>query len=106
MTADDHAVVPAFLDDEERALLEGYEGAWDRGHYGSAPARAADIEKARAIARATMNSTAVKITTRLAQNDLTALKARALEQGIPYQTLLASVVHQYVEGRLIEADKA
>ncbi len=30
------------------------------------------------------------------------LKAKALELGVPFQTLLASIVHQYVEGDLVE----
>jgi hypothetical protein len=30
------------------------------------------------------------------------LQARALEEGIPYQTLIASVLHKYVSGRLVE----
>ena len=42
------------------------------------------------------------ITTRLSVHDLSKLKVRAMQLGIPYQTLLASIVHQYVEGRLVE----
>ena len=91
-----------YLDDEERELLEGFDEAWDNGHYGNGASQE-DIDRARASAKATIDNPSVKITTRLSKNDLTALKAKALSQGIPYQTLLASVVHRYVEGTLKEA---
>jgi predicted DNA binding CopG/RHH family protein len=38
----------------------------------------------------------------LSSRDLRALQKRALAEGIPYQTLIASVLHKYVEGRLRE----
>ena len=39
---------------------------------------------------------------RLSRRDMIALKSRALEEGIPYQTLVAGIIHKYVEGRLKE----
>ena len=41
---------------------------------------------------------------RISSRDLNALKKRALSEGIPYQTLIASVLHRYVEGRLRAAE--
>ena len=38
----------------------------------------------------------------LSSPDLMDIQARALEEGIPYQTLIASVLHKYLSGRLIE----
>jgi predicted DNA binding CopG/RHH family protein len=38
----------------------------------------------------------------LSSRDLRGLQKRALAEGIPYQTLIASVLHKYVEGRLRE----
>ena len=43
---------------------------------------------------------------RLSLEDVIAIKKKAREYGLGYQTLIASVIHQYVTGRLIEADKA
>ena len=63
------------------------------------PAMKAELE---AAARATINPPKKPITTRLSVHDLSKLKVRAMQLGIPYQTLLASIVHQYVEGRLVE----
>jgi len=39
---------------------------------------------------------------RIPTKDLEAIQHRALEEGIPYQTLIASLLHKYVSGRLIE----
>ncbi|CAI2934003.1 protein of unknown function [Aminobacter niigataensis] len=35
---------------------------------------------------------------RVAERDLARLKARAAEEGMPYQTLINSILHKYVEG--------
>ena len=43
-----------------------------------------------------------RINIRISQKDLDAIQMRALEEGIPYQTLIASVLHKYLSGRLIE----
>ena len=46
-----------------------------------------------------------RITLRLSSADLAGIQARAIEEGIPYQTLISSVIHKYVTGRLVEANK-
>ncbi|MCX5956446.1 MAG: hypothetical protein NTW51_08570 [Cyanobacteria bacterium] len=54
---------------------------------------------------ASARSTATKdqrINIRLTSEDLGALRARALQEGIPYQTLISSVLHKYVCGRLLD----
>jgi predicted DNA binding CopG/RHH family protein len=43
-----------------------------------------------------------RINIRLSSRDLKNLQKKALEEGIPYQTLISSVLHKYVEGRLQE----
>lgn len=40
---------------------------------------------------------------RIAQRDLEGLKTKALEEGMPYQTLVSSILHKYVTGKLKEA---
>lgn len=49
-----------------------------------------------------------RINIRISRRDLSAIQRRALEEGIPYQTLVSSVLHKYVSGGLrdISADKA
>lgn len=58
-----------------------------------------ELEKLKAAARAT----AIKdrrVNIRLSSIDLTDIQVKALEEGVPYQTLIASVLHKYVTGRL------
>ena len=39
---------------------------------------------------------------RIAKKDFDALKVKAIEEGIPYQTLVSSVIHKFLSGRLVE----
>jgi predicted DNA binding CopG/RHH family protein len=60
-----------------------------------------ELAKFKAAAR----STAVKdkrVNIRLSSGDLSDIQIKALEEGVPYQTLIASVLHKYVTGRLTE----
>jgi predicted DNA binding CopG/RHH family protein len=60
-----------------------------------------ELAKFRAAARAT----AIKdrrVNIRLSSGDLSDIQVKALEEGVPYQTLIASVLHKYVTGRLAE----
>jgi len=59
--------------------------------------------------RANWRSTAIKdrrINIRLSSGDLSDIQVKALEEGVPYQTLIASVLHKYVTGRLAEPGAA
>ena len=44
-----------------------------------------------------------RINVRISKRDVEALKTKALEDGIPYQTLVTSILHKYVTGRLKES---
>ena len=75
-------------------------GAYDNGALKSVASKA-ELAKLRAAARAT----AIKdrrVNIRLSSADLMDIQAKALEEGMPYQTLIASVLHKYVAGRLAE----
>ena len=43
-----------------------------------------------------------RVNIRLSSGDLSDILVKALEEGVPYQTLIASVLHKYVTGRLAE----
>ena len=43
-----------------------------------------------------------RINIRLSSGDLQAIRSRALQEGVPYQTLISSVLHKYVSGTLQE----
>ncbi len=92
---------PTPLDDEERNIMAAWNNAYEKGTVVSqlTPERKTELE---ATARATINPPKKHISTRLPEPDLVRLKARALALGMPYQTLLASVIHRYVEGQLVE----
>jgi predicted DNA binding CopG/RHH family protein len=58
-----------------------------------------------AFMKAAARATAIKdqrINIRLSRDDLHDIQAKALQEGMPYQTLIASVLHKYVTGRLSE----
>jgi predicted DNA binding CopG/RHH family protein len=63
----------------------------------------AELAKFKSAARAT----AIKdrrVNIRLSSGDLQDIQVKALEEGLPYQTLIASVLHKYVTGRLSERE--
>lgn len=60
-----------------------------------------ELAKMRAAARATALKDK-RVNIRLSAGDLQDIQVKALEEGMPYQTLIASVLHKYVTGRLAE----
>ena len=87
----------ARLDPEERDILKSFE----RGEWKSVADEKAEIRRAREIAHATFTKDR-RINIRISQKDLEGIRAKALEEGIPYQTLMSSILHKYVSGRLAE----
>lgn len=85
------------LDSEETEILEAFESGRLKRAKG-APGKIAEHQKA---AEATFKKDA-RINIRLSSRDLRALQARALKEGIPYQTLVSSVLHKYVDGQLVD----
>ncbi len=83
------------LDPPERELLDSV----DRGEW-KAVARLAR-ERYQQYAKATFRKDR-RVNTRISTKDLEAIQSRAIEEGIPYQTLIASLLHKYVSGRLVE----
>jgi predicted DNA binding CopG/RHH family protein len=64
-----------------------------------------EIARFRSAARATALKDR-RVNIRLSSVDLGDIQVKALEQGLPYQTLIASVLHKYVTGRLVERSDA
>ncbi len=85
------------LDDYEQEILDYVE----RGEYESVPNLEEEIRRAEEAARNTLNKTK-RINLRLTERDHRLLRVRAIEEGVPYQTLVASIIHKYVTGRLVE----
>ena len=84
--------------------LDAYElevlKAFEKGNLKSVATKS-ELEKLKAAARAT----AIKdrrVNIRLSSIDLSDIQVKAMEEGVPYQTLIASVLHKYVTGRLLD----
>ena len=86
----------AKLDREERELLASVE----RGEWRSATPRRAALQRYLRAARHTLKKDR-RVNIRLSQADLEGLQVRAVEEGLPYQTLISSVLHKYITGLLI-----
>ncbi len=84
----------AKLDQEEKELLKAYEA----GEFESVltPTRKKQIQEA---ASSTFKKDK-RINIRISSRDLDAIQKRALVEGIPYQTLVSSILHKYVSGSL------
>lgn len=85
------------LTEEERALLESVErGEWRR-------VRGLSMEKRRyeTIARATLRKDR-RVNIRMTERDLVRFKKKAAEEGLPYQTLISSVLHKYIAGHFVD----
>jgi hypothetical protein len=85
------------LDRYERGILSAY----NKGALVSARPSKAQLGAFRDAARATFIKNR-RVNIRLSAADLMDIQARAYEEGVPYQTLIASVLHKYVSGRLQE----
>ena len=85
------------IDEEERDLINSLEnGEWE------------EIEEneefklqAKKYAEATMKKDK-RMNIRISERDLKNLKIKALEEGLPYQTLVSMILHKYVSGKLLE----
>ena len=84
------------LDKFEKEILAEYE----KGELKSTAPSKAKLAKFKAAASATFLKEK-RVNIRLSTPDLMDIQARALEEGMPYQTLIASVLHKFVAGRLI-----
>ncbi len=82
------------LDEYEKEILEAYEN----GRLKPSKSQAAY----KMIAMNTLKKNR-KINIRISENDLTALQRKAAREGIPYQTLIGSVLHKYASGFLKDA---
>ncbi len=86
------------IDREEKEILEAYE----RGELTLSTPSKKEIAKVKAMARTTFRKNR-RVTIRLYDHDLKGIQKKAMEKGIPYQTLISGMIHQYVEGDLVEA---
>ena len=89
------------IDAFEKDILAAYE----KGELKSTSPSKTKLAKFKAAATATFLKEK-RVNIRLSTPDLMDIQARALEEGIPYQTLIASVLHRFVAGRLVAPSSA
>jgi len=85
------------IDVEEQDFLESYE----RGEWQPIAKLEEELQHYQAFATATIQKNRL-VAIDLPANDLAEIRQKALEKGIPYQTLIAKIVHEFVSGRLVE----
>ena len=76
---------------------------YEAGEFRSTSPRRSALQRYQQAARATLKDRRLNI--RLAAPVLDGIRARAAEEGLPYQTLIASVLHKFVTGRLVEKSR-
>jgi predicted DNA binding CopG/RHH family protein len=86
------------LDQEEKEILDAHE----RGDLKPSTPSKKEIAKVKAMARNTFRKNR-RVTIRLYDHDLKGIQKKAMEKGIPYQTLISGMIHQYIEGELVES---
>lgn len=89
------------LESAEKEIIASY----GRGEWRPAKAGKSEIAKLQQYARNTLRKNK-RINIRLAERDMAGIQARAVEEGMPYQTLISSILHKYLSGRLVERKTA
>ena len=89
------------LDAEETALLSDFEA----GKLKPAAKQEEEIRKIKTCLQAKHNKVK-RVNIRMTEQDFLAAQSLSLEEGLPYQTLLSSILHKYFTGRLFQAQHA
>ncbi len=85
------------LSKEEKEILSAYE----KGDFKSIPNVKREIEKYRRYAKYTLQKNK-RMNIRISERDLIHIQRKAVEEGLPYQTFISSILHKYITGHLIE----
>ena len=87
------------LDKEEKDILTAY----DKGTLKFSTPSKKEKEDIKSMAKNTFRKDR-RITIRLYDHDLKGIQKKAMKKGIPYQTLISGMIHQYIEGDLVESN--
>lgn len=88
------------LNEEEKAILDSFE----KGEWQPIKDREKEIDRYSSYAKATLKKDK-RINIRISDKDLESIQNIAIEEGIPYQTLISSLIHKFVTGKLSESKK-
>ena len=84
----------------DRLLEQEILASFKHGEWKPVRNQKGEIARLRAAAGATLLRNK-RVNIRISSRDLEGLQARAAEEAVPYQTLMASVLHKFVSGRLV-----
>ncbi|MEJ5262610.1 MAG: hypothetical protein WHT45_08010 [Ignavibacterium sp.] len=84
------------LDNEEKVILESF----NKDEWKSVKS-SKRVKQFRALAESTIEKN-LRISVQISKRDFDELQKKAIKEGIPYQTLISSILHKYVNGRLRE----
>ena len=85
------------LDKYEKEVLDVYE----KGHFSSIPHVKKEISRYREYAKHTLQKNK-RINIRISERDLLHLQRKAVEEGLPYQTFVSSILHKFITGHFTE----
>ncbi len=86
-------------DMEEKEIIESYE----KDEWKTISDVKDETGKYRKYARNTLLKNK-RINIRISERDLINIKAKSMEEGIPYQSLISSILHKYINGKLVESE--
>ena len=87
------------LDQEEKEILKAYEA----GKLKTSKPSQKELDAIKAAAESTFNKDK-RVTIRLYDHDFKGIQKKALQMGLPYQTLISGIIHRYIEGDLVLKD--
>ncbi len=85
------------LSKQEKEIVESVE----RGDWRSVRGVKKQMKRYQDYAKATVRKDK-RVNIRMSEKDLIGLQKKAMEEGLPYQSLISSVLHKYVNGRLVD----
>lgn len=89
------------VNNDEKGILDSYE----QDQWRPAKNRKREVKKLQQYARNTLQKDK-RINIRMSSADLDRVRVIATQQGIPYQTLISSIIHKYVSGYLKDKETA
>jgi predicted DNA binding CopG/RHH family protein len=88
----------------ERLLEQEILASFERNEWKSVRNQKGEIARLRTAAERTLLKNK-RVNIRISSRDLEGLQAKAAEEGVPYQTLMTSVLHKFISGRLVDTQK-
>ncbi|MBC8412282.1 MAG: antitoxin [Nitrospira sp.] len=85
------------MNKEDKTIQDSVE----KGEWKSVRGAKGKINKYQEYAKATFRKDR-RVNIRISEKDLVGIQKRAVEEGLPYQTLMSSILHKFISGRLIE----